>query len=615
MKHRSVQINRNDFGSRRDSVRVRASGILAVLCLSLAWATSGGFGAEPPNGEPSIPYQARLKGIHYGELKSTIRAQSLTMSLRQYPPATVRQLRKRAEDDLPAMTAALKAAGHLGGALDFEIDTNRAPVRVTFHVRKGPRYKLGELRVTFPPASAAVPPVPRQLGWSRRSAASVENVEGAEAALLRYLHRRGYPQPRILERTVVRDDVQKTVDVACSVDPGLFATLGAAEFQGLDRVRLAYVQNRVSWLPGERYDSKELEDFEKGLLRSGLFSSARVALGAEPDANGNLPVRIDLDERPWRTVRAGAKYYTDEGFGGEASWENRNLFGNAEALTLTLLASEIKYEAKGVFTRPDLLVPDLDLHLELSANDEHPEAYRSQESRSSLWLEKRLLDELTLKGGVAYEFDQVDEQGDESRYGLLSLPLSADWDLRDDALDPYRGANFFLATTPYRDGAENLAFLKSFGEASLFLPLMRLPRLVLATRGSLGTISGADVDAVPADKRFYAGGGGTIRGYPYQSVGELVDGKATGGNSMASVSAELRARVTRSLGLAVFIDGGMAYASSLPDADTPFLWGAGCGVRYYLGSTPFRCDVAFPLQPRAGVDDSFQIYISLGQSF
>lgn len=573
------------------------------------------LGAEPSNGEPSVPYQARLKGIRYGDLKRSLRAQSLTISLVHYPPATVRQLRKRAEDDLPAMTAALKASGHLGGALALEIDTNRVPVRVTFRAHKGPRYTLGEFRVDYVPAADRVPPVPRRLGWNRRSAASVENVEAAEYAALRFLQKRGYPQPRMLGRTVVRDDVRQTVAVACTVDPGSPATLGAAEFQGLVRVRPAYVQNRVSWIPGERYDVEALEDFEKGLLRSGLFSSSRVALGEEPDAAGNRPVRIDLAERPRRTIRAGAKYYTDEGFGGEASWENRNLFGAAEALALTLLASELKYEAKSVFTRPDFLAPDLDLHLELGASDEHPDAYRSREARSSLWLEKRLLDELTLKAGVAYELDYVKEQGEETRFGLASLPLSADWDLRDDALDPFRGANFILATTPYRDGAENLAFLKSYGEASFFVPLTRAPRMGLAARAAFGTISGEEVEAVPADKRFYAGGGGTIRGYKYQTIGELVDGNPTGGNSIATVSAELRARMARSLGLALFIDGGTAYTGSRPDADTPFLWGAGCGVRYYLGSTPFRFDVAFPLQPRAGVDDSFQIYISLGQSF
>ena len=608
-------IRSNMPGLRRGYFRSRICGIWLLGVMCLAGVASVGWSAEPSNEELSVPYRARLAGLRFGELKSAVRAQSLTISLVKHPPATVRQLWKRAEEDLPAMTAALKASGHLEASLTVDINTNRVPMRVTFRARKGPRYKLSKFHVVYAPATNGAPPVPYRLGWSRRSVATVENVAAAEEAALRFLQKRGYPQPRLRSRTVVRDDVRKTVAVTCTLDPGATATLGAAEFNGLVRLRPAYVHNRVSWTPGARYDVEELERFEKGLLRSGLFSSLRIALVDELDADGNRPVRVELVERPRRTVRLGAKYYTDEGFGGEARWETRNGYGSAEALALTLQASELKYEAKSVFTRPDFLMPDLDLHLELGASEENPEAYRSRKFHSTLWGEKRVTSAVTLKGGVAYESDQVREQGADSRFDLVSLPLSVGWDLRDDALDPYRGANFFLATTPYQDGAGDLRFLKSFGEASFFLPLSRSPRLGLAARAAFGTISGVEVAEVPADKRFYAGGGGTIRGYKYQTVGDLVDGKPTGGNSLANVSAELRVRATRALGLAVFIDGGTAYAGASPDTDTPFLWGAGCGVRYYLGSTPFRFDVAFPLSARTGVDDPFQIYISLGQSF
>jgi translocation and assembly module TamA len=569
----------------------------------------------PLSGEPSVPYRARLKGLWRGDLKSAVRAQSQTLSLFRYPPATVRQLRKRAEDDIPAMTGALRASGHLDAAIELEIETNRLPARVTFRICRGPRYTIGDFRVVYSPGSDGVPSIPRWLGWGRHSAASVENVEAAEEAALRFLQERGYPHPKMMKRAVVHDDVRKKVDVTRTVDPGAPATLGTAELQGLVRVHPGYVQNRVPWTPGELYDVEELEDLEQDLLRSGLFASARVAAADEPDAEGRLPVRISLAERPRHTVRAGASYYTDEGFGGEARWENRNLFGNAEALSLTLSASEIESEARSVFTRPDFLSRDLDLHLELSATDEHPDAYRSRGGRYAMWLEKRLGDHLTLEGGGAYEVDLVEEQNDETRFGLFSLPLSVDWDLRDDPLDPSRGAAFRLSTAPYEDTKGEVNFLKSFGEGSLFLQLSRSPRIVLATRATLGTISGEEANDVPADKRFYAGGGGTIRGYKYQSVGEIEDGEPTGGNSIATVSAELRARATRTLGLALFIDGGTAYPGSHPDSDTPFLWGAGVGLRYYLGFAPLRLDMAFPLQPREDVDDPFQIYISLGQSF
>lgn len=591
--------------------RIWGLSILAGLLI-----VSAGWGAEPANGGPSVPYHARLRGLWRGDLKIAVQEQSLTLLLADRPPATLRQLQKRAEDDLPAMTAAVRAAGYLDGTVTVEMETNLSPVRVTFRVQKGPRYRIGRFNMEYASPSAEVPRIPRRVEWGRHPVASVENVEAAEEAALRYLQKRGYPQPRLRDRTVIRDNDRRRVDVVCVVEPGAPATLGPVEVSGLVRVPEAYVRNRVLWKPGDGYDVVKLEDFEKDLLRSGLFSSARPVTAGEPDAAGNLPVRVALTERAWRTVRAGVSYYTDEGFGGQASWENRNWLGHAEALGLTLSGSEILYEAKGLFIRPDILMPDLDLHLEAGASDEHPDAYRSRELRTALWLEKRLGRELTLKGGLANEQDQVRQQGEEEQFSLMSFPLSCDWDMRDDELDPFRGAALFLVATPYRDPGEDLDFVKYYGEVSLFLPLVRSPRVGLALRSGLGSITGAAVEDVPADKRFYAGGGGTIRGYAYQSVGELTeDGEPTGGNSVATVSAELRARISRSLGLAFFLDGGTAYPGSHPDSDTSFLWGAGGGLRYYLGSMPLRLDVAFPLQRRTDVDDPFQVYVSLGQAF
>ena len=593
----------------------RAVGRRAILWLCWLGMASAGWGEGLADGEPSVPYRARVKGLWFGELKRAVQEQSLTILLVDRPPATIRQLRRRAEDDLPSMTAALKASGHLASTLELEIETNRVPVRVTFRVRPGPLYRIGDFRVKYESSLEEVPPVPGRLGWNTRSAASVEQVEAAEEEALHFLQTRGFPRPRILKREVIRDEVRKRVDVVCTVDPGSAATLGGANIGGRLRLRPGYVENRVSWVPGDAYDVDVLQTLEKDLLRSGLFSIARAAVADEPDGDGNLPVRVELTERARRTFRAGVSYYTDEGFGGQTSWENRNLFGNAEKVALTLSASEILYEAKVGFSRPDLFARNLDFHVEESVDDEHPDAYQSRKWRTSLWLEKRVWDQLTLKGGVAYEFDRVEEKGEYSRFGLGSLPLSAGWDLRDDPMDPFRGANFFLSTTPYLDMSEDLTFLKSMGEVSVFVPLSRLPRMVLATRLALGTITGDEAANVPADKRFYAGGGGTIRGYKYQSVGELVEGEPVGGKSMATVSAEWRVQVTPKIGLAFFMDGGTTYPDSQPDFDMPFLWGAGGGVRYYLGFAPFRMDVAFPLQAREGVDEDFQLYISLGQAF
>jgi len=64
-----------------------------------------------------------------------------------------------------------------------------------------------------------------------------------------------------------------------------------------------------------------------------------------------------------------------------------------------------------------------------------------------------------------------------------------------------------------------------------------------------------------------------------------------------------------------FLDGGNAFASPDPDFSRGLFWGTGFGIRYYTPVGPFRLDIGFPLDRRPEIDDSFQVYLSLGQAF
>jgi translocation and assembly module TamA len=161
----------------------------------------------------------------------------------------------------------------------------------------------------------------------------------------------------------------------------------------------------------------------------------------------------------------------------------------------------------------------------------------------------------------------------------------------------------------------DVSFFKGYGSYSHYLTLLKHPFLVFAGRAALGSMSGVDTNSIPADIRFYAGGGGSIRGYAFQSVSPLLDGDPVGGRSLLEFSAEFRLRITQTLGLVAFLDGGSAFDSVYPDFDTSLRWGTGGGVRYFTPIGPLRVDVGVPLDRREGLDDAFQVYISLGQAF
>ena len=122
--------------------------------------------------------------------------------------------------------------------------------------------------------------------------------------------------------------------------------------------------------------------------------------------------------------------------------------------------------------------------------------------------------------------------------------------------------------------------------------------------------------SLPADERFYVGGGGSVRGFAYQMAGDVdTDNDPLGGCSMVALGAEARFRFFEDYGLVTFFEGGRSFDSYFPTFDKQLFWGAGAGLRYYTDFGPVRLDLAVPLNGRSGVDGAFQLYISFGQAF
>jgi translocation and assembly module TamA len=166
-------------------------------------------------------------------------------------------------------------------------------------------------------------------------------------------------------------------------------------------------------------------------------------------------------------------------------------------------------------------------------------------------------------------------------------------------------------------GEETLLFVRGIGEARRYRSFGREDAFTLAARiraGWLASVDG-DVNDAPADRRFYAGGGGSVRGYEYNSIypeeRDLL-GLTPGGQGLLEGSVELRWRVGARWGAAAFIDGGTAF-DDWEDA-TDLSYGVGVGLRYNLGFAPLRVDVAFPLDEEHA-DEDYAVYISLGQAF
>ncbi len=220
--------------------------------------------------------------------------------------------------------------------------------------------------------------------------------------------------------------------------------------------------------------------------------------------------------------------------------------------------------------------------------------------------------------GTALRYARIEDLGEpEQTYALLSFPGKVDWDFANDRFSPTAGGTVLATLTPFVDllGMDR-RFLKGRLTHTRYIALSAAPQLVLALRGSVGALGGVGRDEVPADERFYAGGGGSIRGIGFELAGPLDDDdKPLGGRSVVEGSVELRTRFANDFGVALFLDAGTVDTSSFPSFEERVLFGAGPSLRYFTPVGPIRFDVGFPLNPRKGVDSDYQLYFSIGQSF
>jgi translocation and assembly module TamA len=609
----------------------------------------------------TLPYTLAITQTGDAAIDQAIADASLLAGLRDQAPVGPFALVTRAESDAARIETILRSFGHYDGVTTIRI-ADLPPddpgllalleglpagsrVSVQVHVDPGPLYRLRTVRLEGPVPEAAAAAFDLRPGEPARARA----VLAAGEAVLQALREHGYALARVPPPDALVNHDTRTMDVLYLVEPGPQVTLGPISVIGLERLREDYVLRRLGLEPGEPFSPARLETARRDLLVHGVFAWARLTPGTEPDPEGRLPLTLELAERPPRVVRLAGAYASDEGATLSASWTHRNLFGRAEQLSLKgevgrLVQNRpeaLNYLARGTLRRPDLWVRDLDLRLDLAALSESLDAYDRDAVTAALALDRRFSPRLTGSAGLAFEDARVTQDGLTQDYRLLSLPVTLGYDSTDDPLDPRQGVRLTATTTPAQvlEG-DSTGFVVARWAGSLYWALPRGPlspqpgpgvptlknpaadagttpgarRPVLAGRLVLGSIFGAAADQVPPDWRFYAGGGGSVRGYPFQSIGpRTAFDQPAGGDGLLEASLELRQPLGERWGMVAFADAGAVSEDGIPGTGA-LSFGLGLGVRYQTPVGPVRVDVASPLNPASG-DSPVQLYIGIGQAF
>ena len=579
--------------------------------MALAWMCTAGVLFADSVG---VEYSVKIRGAKDSAVKRAVSRSARTITMRKRAPSTLGQLRRRIEKDLPAIESILESRGYYDGRVTSEIDTNCSPVRVYLRIEQGERYRFRKVEILFPGSTdeqlAKIKPALR----TRKKVVAADVFE-EQQRIIEQMNRKGYPFAVLTRRTVEVDRENKQVDLTLEFDAGPLSFFGPVQVEGLDALPSKYIHRQVPWRQGRRYDSTLVRDFETRLLGTGQFGSARVEPHRAENGTKAIPIVITLNERAPRTIRAGVNY-SDIGPGGRLYWEHRNLFGGGERFETSVSGSPIELLWDASLTRSGFLDGNQSLVLDMEASRETPDAYDAQKAKTTATVLRDFTPNIQVGLGVGYYYSKVRQFSEEDRFNYIYFPLQLSLDYRDDRLNPMQGYQAF-GHTIWNEGLQGSAsFLKTYLEGRDYHLLWERARLSSAFRLSLGSIDGADINMVPADERYYAGGGGSIRGYEYQSVGPKLNGTPSGGNKLLEFSAELRMQPGNRLGYVVFLDGGTVYNDFVKDEINRSLrYGVGIGLRWFTTIGPLRADLAYPLNPDSTQEKQLQFYISLGQAF
>lgn len=418
------------------------------------------------------------------------------------------------------------------------------------------------------------------------------------------------------------DHASDTLDADIQVSPGPLVTFGALIPEGQVRTRPERIIAIAGLPTGQTYDPDEIDDAATRLRRTGAFQSVAVTEAETLGPDDTLPVTALVEEAKKRRLGFGVELSSVDGVTVSGYWLHRNLLRGAERLQLEFEVAQIAsgdagedYTLELEFGRPATFRRDIDFYATATIEQLNEPTYTTQTGEIEAGFSRTLSDELTVQLGLGYRFSRVTDSGGVDIYRLVTLPIEATYDSRDNALDATTGLYSDVTLTPFlgMGDAENggrltfdTRYYKGLGESK---------RLVLAGRLQGGSIMGASSDGVPDDYLFFTGGGGTVRGQEYQSLGVPVNGEQTGGRSYLGIQAEARFSVTEKIGAVAFYDWATVGAGSLPGSAGESHAGAGIGLRYDTPVGPIRLDLAAPVSGGSGTIEDAQIYIGIGQAF
>lgn len=434
-----------------------------------------------------------------------------------------------------------------------------------------------------------------------------------------------------------------SVDVEYHIQEGTQYTIGEVYISG-NRWTKDYVIRRE--LPFERDDllDKELLEIGKSrLMGMGYFQSAGgdgdgvEILSMDSPEPGKKDVYINVEEKQFLGGNLGFGWSDSDGLAGSIQlWHSnmdildpQNWFtGGGQRLRIGALVGIEHFDVQTDFTEPYLFGIPLRLDLSGYWREVLYEDWNEQRLGFTVSLTKRIFDEFT-SVTAGYTFEQVRVVDMKKKMGPIfqdakgsdlvgRVFLGINRDTRNSATNPTSGYDVgaFTYLTTRGLGATN-DYYKFELRAINYYPFLH-DWFVLTTGAKVGTMGTFNGDRVPLYDRYFLGGGDSVRGFPYRSIGPVdANDDNYGGEFMYLFTAELSHPIYKFLRGAVFCDVGDATSAHFGPISRPNV-GVGYGLRIMVPGIdmPIRLDLAYPIvNNQEGLSSRLRFHFNMGFSF
>lgn len=541
---------------------------------------------------------------------------------------SMQELVSAAQADYQRLLAVLYNNGYFGPVIKITLDGVEAaaipPVqaprrveRIVISVDPGPQFRFGRARIAPVAPGTELPD-----DFAAGQTASLQVLKNTVQSGIDGWRDQGHAKASLSRQDLTAQHSERVINAELQLDPGPRLRFGALGVTGNKAVRTERIVEIAGLPTGQVFSPADLRLAQTRLRRTGAFNAVALSEADQIGPDATLPITVQVTEAKPRRLGFGAELSSLEGLTLSTFWLHRNLWGGAERLRLSAKIEGIggnsggeNYTLSARFERPATFNADTDFYALAKIEQLDEVNFFSRQLDLETGIARYASENRTYHLGVGVRRAETRDAFGTNRYTLLTLPLQAEFDYRDDKLDTKNGYYINALVTPFLavSGSDN--GLRSYLDARAYRTFGSARPVTLAFRGQLGSVYGPGLSTAPADYLFYSGGGGTVRGQPYQALGvDLGGGNVTGGRSFVGLSAEARFKLSRTIGLVGFADAGYIGEEEFFDGSGEWHSGAGVGLRYATGIGPIRFDVAVPTSgPDTGED--FQIYIGIGQAF